>query len=115
MTTFTQSVDHHCKDLTVDTGPCPGCDDCGLADVHDMDDELYDMASEAWFSRFQCDSCGSTFGGDRFYAHGTVRIPGPPALGWVHSDEVIHLNICVDCLFYHANGDEPETWTQNPN
>ena len=82
-------------------GACPGCDDCGL-DKEPSDHE-YDLANEAHFSWSRCESCGSTFGGDRHPAH------------YLDTDRaIIHVRVCSDCLFFHANGDEPDDWRQHP-
>ena len=55
---------------------------------------------EPSFSWGQCESCGTYLGGDRHAAAGILETSG----------EVIELDICTDCLVYHANGEEPETW-----
>ena len=55
---------------------------------------------EGSFSWSQCDACGSSLGGDRYAAHGFLK----------GTREIIHLDVCVDCLLYLANGDEPEEW-----
>ena len=119
MSEFAKSVDHYLEGIDhANAGPCPGCAGCGLEDCDDMEDERYELASEPSFSWSQCDGCGSTFGGDRHYAHGFVlpgdrteadgpRYPNDPG-------EIIHLDVCTDCLLYLANGDEPETWSQHP-
>lgn len=55
---------------------------------------------ESHFSWSPCDCCGSSLGGDRHAAHGRDK-----------NGELVHLDICVDCLMFIANGDEPEQWT----
>ncbi len=60
---------------------------------------------ETSFSKGQCDSCGSTLAGDRSEAWG---IPLDDR------EEHFEMEICVDCMMFHANGEEPETWTQHP-
>lgn len=76
-----------------------------------VDDETlqeYDEGHFAYGHKQPCESCGSTFGGNRYNAH---------ALTNDDMDQVsdpIHIGICIDCLMFHANGDEPETWTQYP-
>ncbi len=52
----------------------------------------------------QCGSCGSTLAGMRYDAHAIDHSPGEV------DQDPIELSICVDCLCYHANGDEPENW-----
>ena len=65
-----------------------------------MDNEQYQLAGEPSFSWSQCEGCGSRLGGDRHPAHATVGL----------NHEVVHLDVCVDCVMYLANGDEPENW-----
>lgn len=110
---FAKAVDHYCDGLHVAVGLsalCPECvDSCGIEDtgcIAEMQEEMYECA-EPHFSWHQCDSCGSVLGGDRHAAHG---IPHDYKAG---DDTVIHLDICSDCLIYHANGDEPEEWHQS--
>ena len=100
MSAFTESVDHYCKGLAVAVG-CRGieCEHSGGDENHQC---------EPGFSSHQCDSCGSTFGGDRSTAYGLDR-KNP------REHDPIELSICVDCVLYHANGDEPtERWYQHP-
>jgi hypothetical protein len=61
---------------------------------------------EASFSWAQCDSCGSTLGGDRMGATGL----------WSDGARLcqIDMQICVDCIQWHANGEAPDTWAQSP-
>ena len=66
-----------------------------------------DHRCEPGFSWTQCDSCGSTFGGDREEAHGIFR-DGEGHIG------TVQMSVCVDCVMYHANGDVPEEWQQSP-
>ena len=99
MSKFTSSVSHFCDGLTVAPGIarpdiCPECPDIDFDD--DNERHFYE---EGGFSSSQCDSCGSTLAGDRFTAHGIAA-----------DKEIYHLDICVDCLMFHANGDEPEQW-----
>ena len=102
MSKYAKAVEHNLEGLTfVSTGACPGCEDCGLEDVPDMDDERYEMANEASFSWSQCDSCDSMLGGDRHPAHGVMD-----------DGETLHLDICTDCLFYLNYGNEPEVEAQ---
>jgi hypothetical protein len=98
MTTYTDNVESTLGGLPVATGARPGCQDCGLPE--DATDEQCQRAEESSFSWSPCEACGSTLGGDRHPAHGTFT-----------DDSIVHLDICTDCLFYIANGDEPETKT----
>jgi len=60
-----------------------------------------DLFDEGGFSRVFCGSCGSEISGDRYAAH-----------AWIDDEReiLVHLNVCVDCLRYIANGDIPEQW-----
>lgn len=51
---------------------------------------------EGGFSWHNCDCCGNPLGGDRFAAHGIDE-----------NEELLHYDVCCDCLFYLANGDLP--------
>ena len=84
-------------------GTIAGCYTCQT--IYGMDeDELqaaidnYDVFDEGGFSWQDCDVCGSRLGGDRYVMHGYYK------------DDLIHLDVCTDCIMYHANGDLPEHW-----
>lgn len=97
MRAFTDAVERElrgCEAFSV--GSCPGCVVCGLS-VEPTEDER-SLAEESHFSWSECDSCGSSLGGDRHPAH------------FLLDGEIQHLSVCADCLLYHANGDEPESW-----
>ena len=84
-------VEHSLEGLThVSTGACPGCTECGLEDEPGMDYEAYELVGESHFSRFSCECCNNPLDGDRYPAHAI----NPETV------EVIHLNICTDCLMY---------------
>ena len=92
---FMAAIDTYCKGLDWVSVGCRG-KQCEYADG------APDHSCEASFSWVQCDSCGSSLGGDRLPATG----------GWTAKDgtiETIDLDICVDCAMFHANGDTPET------
>ena len=55
------------------------------------------------FSNERYDLCDS-LPGDRYPAH--FFVDGNP------DNEIIHLEVCQDCLCYLANGDEPEDWRE---
>lgn len=87
MSKFTEAVEQGLEGLDfVSTGTCPGCNECPTID-------------EPHFSWSPCDCCNSSLGGDRHAAHGKDK-----------DGNLVHLDICVDCLMYIANGDEPEIW-----
>ena len=98
---FLEAIGHYLDGLWASVGACPGCDECHLE--ADASDEDIQMAEEPNFSWGCCDSCGSSFGGDRHPAHAILDDGG-----------ILHLDICTDCLFFHAYGDIPETWDCSP-
>lgn len=102
MSAFTDSIDHYCDGYTV----APGCK--GKECEHNPE-RSHDHLCEPHFAWSQCDSCGSTFGGDREQA---TMIPHDFKPGG--NSEMIDASICVDCVLFWANGDEPEQWTQHP-
>jgi hypothetical protein len=55
------------------------------------------VTSEGYFSRCQCDTCGSYLAGMRYDGHAVI----------VDNNQLIHLSMCGDCLLFFANGDEP--------
>ena len=76
--------------MYLSVGTCDKCEECK------------DSTDEGHFSWQPCDTCGSSLGGDRFAAH------------YVDPTDVerypCHIEVCVDCLQYIANGEEPENW-----
>jgi len=70
--------------------PGPDGENCWECEACDM---------EAEFSRSSCEMCGSSLAGSR---HAIAKIfPGT-------GKEPIYYSVCVDCLFFAANGDLPE-------
>lgn len=65
--------------------------------------EAGEIEEEGSFSWTPCDLCGSHLGGDRHAAH--FFIDDDP------QKDIIHIEVCIDCLMYLANGDEPEEWS----
>lgn len=112
MSRFTDSIAHYLDGLHIATGSAASCPECcqsfGLDPDGDTDENqaaIDESGDEGGFSWSQCDSCGTTLGGDRHAAH-----------GWPIGDnaaDLIHLDICTDCALFHANGDEPETWSRS--
>lgn len=82
----------------ISTGPAPGCEDCGLADLEDANDDLdrFESAATPFFSWSRCDACGTTLGGNREYAHARNE-----------HGELVHFEVCTDCVM-RINGLEPE-------
>lgn len=96
MTQFTDQVAIYCKGLDTIAIGCLGIE-CEHADGDE------EHRCEPSFSSVQCDSCGSSLAGDRETAYGM----------WTEMNGelmTIEMDVCVDCVMYHANGDEPEDW-----
>ena len=101
MNDFLNAIDIYCKDIDIVSVGCRG-ELCEHADG-DTDHEC-----ESSFSRAQCDSCGSSLGGDRLPGVMSWKC-GTDAFGdTVWSD--IDVKLCIDCCMYHANGDIPDKW-----
>ena len=111
MSNFTKAIERELDGIDhISPGLASCCGECCSA--HDLSETEMeeDLSSglvfdEGGFSRQSCDSCGSTLAGNRYAAHG---FSGAQTEG---SDKsLVHLDICEDCLLFHANGDEPDTW-----
>ena len=76
--------------MHLSVGTCDKCDEC----KNEID--------EGHFSWTSCDTCGSSLGGDRFAAHYIDPTDCERQLN--------HIEVCVDCLQYIANGELPEIW-----
>jgi len=108
MEKYIEAVERHLSDLEFTSpGLCPGCTECMSAFGYESEEsfeedissgKIFDEGSFSWHS---CQSCGSSVGGERFAAHGVNE-----------NGEIIHFDVCQDCLFYLANGDLPETWEE---
>lgn len=105
LTEFEHAIqDNWPEDNHLSAGLCPTCPDCQRD--HGMTPRAFHAAyengevpDEGSFSWRSCECCGSTFGGDRYAAH------------YLDDDGKIgHVEVCVDCLMFLANGDLPETW-----
>ena len=82
----------------------PGvCCECGTCRAYLGYHESGGIAEDPTFSHSPCHLCNSIFAGDRWIAHGRDEI------------DIVHLEICGDCLQYIANGTLPENWRSNPN
>ena len=92
MSAFTDEVAARTGELRAfSVGGCSHSECCG------------EHADEGCFSWRPCESCGSSFGGNRYPAH------------YLDEDgEVMRVSVCGDCLLYHANGDEPDDWRARP-
>jgi len=106
MSKFTETINQHCEGIAnINPGASAICPDClciyGVEDTDDIDDmqeQLYCLEEPA-FSWRDCDTCGTSLGGDRQEAH-----------GFDADNNVVHLDICCDCAAWFANGNEPENW-----
>jgi len=96
---FDAAVEHRCEGYIV----APGCR--GAQCEHAEGDE--DHQCEASFSWSQCDSCGTTLGGDREPAS---MIPIDDKGAFDYARDIVDIDICTDCVIAWANGDSPETW-----
>lgn len=125
MSEFTDAVERELEGLTfVSPGSIAGCDGCWDEFTDQDDDNVRELAEEPSFSWTECDGCGSRLGGDRHPAHGVIEPEDKPQritarmnngatradaqYAESERDTLLHLEICVDCLMYLANGDEPE-------
>ncbi len=104
---FALAVEAGLAGLTaVSPGICPGCETCRDELGYDSLAELEiawengEAPNEPHFSWRPCECCGSHLGGDREPAHGIDE-----------NGDIVHFSVCVDCVLYLANGDEPEDWS----
>lgn len=97
MSEYTERVARNLEEITgISTGGCPGCATCEAVRTPEMsEEEFLDLATEPSYSWSSCDWCHSPLGGDRHPAHGIL------------DGEILHFEICTDCLFYDAYGTEP--------
>ena len=107
MSTYTDAVNAGLAGFEfVSPGLAPTCwtcrraHDCGTA--QQLADAIMSAKAinEPLFSSIPRGCCGSHLAGDRYAAHGFLG--SEPDRG-----ALVHLEICQDCLFYLANGDEP--------
>ena len=84
------------------TGPCPGCEDCGI------DKDAEDYHEDPWFSWSPCTVCDRDLGGDRVSLH--YIIPGPR--GGIRGKPIEHDSCCTDCMYYLEYGklDDETMW-----
>jgi len=93
--------------IGVSSGSCPGCEKCmegyATADAHRKAWERGETPESPTFSWSACGVCGTTLGGDRSVWHWID--PNDPKREINHEHDM-----CTDCVLFHANGDEPESW-----
>ena len=77
---------------------CEQCQsDYGMAEAEiSAGCESGELCDEGGYSMQDCESCGTDLAGDRYAAHGIGE-----------NGDLIHLDICCDCLLYLANGESP--------
>lgn len=75
------------------SGGCVGCQECCEEYGYDHDTEELLVTPEPYFSKSACDLCGSTLGGNREPAHALNA-----------DNEIVHLDVCVDCVYYSEYG-----------
>ncbi len=107
MSRYTDAVERNTEGLdAVSSGLCPGCEECASDQGLDIEEfnkklECGEIADEPSFSWSRCECCGSSLGGGRHAAHGTMD-----------DGNLLHFEICTDCVFCLAYGDEPEVWEE---
>ncbi len=94
MRDFEANVAHNCEGLETVAIGCLGAE-CEHANGDT------EHICETSFSWSDCDSCGSTLGGDRSEAHGLYRDDSGEL-------QTVEMSVCVDCMMYHANGELPQ-------
>jgi hypothetical protein len=88
-----------------DCGDCRGTGKtCACRECPAPGDCSEDSGDEGSFSWSDCDGCGSSLGGNRYAAHGLVA-----PKRYHKRTMLIHLDVCVDCLCFIANGDLPDS------
>lgn len=100
-TKFEKAVNDNLKGIeSISVSLLSNCITC-LSDNNCTADEIENgiVSDEGSFSWRSCESCSSNLGGNRYSAHG-VNV----------DNEIIHFEVCEDCLFYLSNGDVPDNW-----
>lgn len=105
-TGFTAAIERNLQGL-IGTNPgiaTQSCDTCAEQQGQRFEEEPADEGS--FKNRMDCDSCGTTLGGSVYAGHAFSATPS----GVNGPGDVYHLELCFDCVLFHANGDEPEEW-----
>lgn len=108
---YLEAVEHYTGKLKFfSPGLCSDCEECTPERLsrEEFEAATESAGDEGHFSWRPCEGCGSSLGGTRYAAHGFKRCRVS------HRRSIVHLDICSDCLFYHANGDVPEDWRASP-
>jgi hypothetical protein len=99
---FEERIERNLEGLhCVSVGICCSCEQCrsdyGMTEQEIAEAQANgDLNDEGGFSMHDCESCGSDLAGDRYAVHGIDA-----------NRDLVHLDVCCDCLFYLANGDLP--------
>jgi|TARA_R100000093_G_C1890247_1_gene56737 hypothetical protein len=96
MSAFTDAIEYNWPDYVISP-------DTWASSIEEHGEDYQDEGSFSWQ---ECDSCGSTLGGDRHEAtaiHKKAFGSTPTMTNAIHE-----ISICTDCLMFHANGDEPD-------
>ena len=105
MSNYTEAIDRNLAGIMgFNTGFAASCQTCRdrFQVESDYDPEHPEhIDDEGSFSSASCDSCGTHLAGDRYIAHGFDDRTGT----------LYHFDFtCRDCVAFHANGEEPESW-----
>ena len=106
MSAYACAVEEHTAGIFhLNAGAAAICPEClkahGIEDTGAIEAMQEQIIDEGSFSSSPCDCCGSRLGGERHAAH-----------GWDNQEiaraNLIHLNICTDCVLYTEYGDDPQ-------
>ena len=102
---FLAAIERNCGEFQhIAMGVSRDCYECGIPE--DTTDDELECWEEGSFTWRGCDSCRLHLGMTVYPAHGMIP-PEKPGADW----GCVHLDICGDCLCYHANGElPPEDW-----
>ncbi len=81
-----------------ESGELSGCNRCAAEGTIKATEHEIESAGHDEFSRSECEACGSTLGGARYAAHGRNE-----------ASEIIHFDVCADCLYFLNYGQLDDT------
>ena len=105
MSKYTERFEAYTDGLeAISVGACSDCRECydDWSSYRDGGPETFineirdGLTLDDEFSWSSCEACGSRLGGSRHVAHA------------LDDGELVHVMVCVDCVMYIANGDDPE-------
>lgn len=100
MSQFTDKVTAFCKFegiFSITTKHCPGCEDRrDTGQQRRETDETPAHCCVPFFSHSSCECCGG-LAGDRYECNAYHE----------ESGQILEYDICIDCLVWFANGEEP--------